>query len=118
MNTNASDSSQGIFGGVSNIIKNLKETKEINMLVKQRLIQTKKAGKAGSKSSKNKGKKSAAGGSKAKKKKGSKKRASGSKAKGTKKMFVAQICRKGQWSNLIITYRKLYHKVVLHTGRS
>ena len=38
MNTNASDSSQGIFGGVSNIIKNLKETKEINMLVKQSLI--------------------------------------------------------------------------------
>ena len=37
---------------------------------------------------------------------------------GTKKMFVAQICRKAQWSNLIITYRKLYHKVVLHTGRS
>ena len=38
LNTNASDSSQGIFGGVSNIIKNLKETKEINMLVKQSLI--------------------------------------------------------------------------------
>ena len=37
---------------------------------------------------------------------------------GTKKMFVAQICRKAQWSNLIITYRKLYHKVVLHTGRN
>ena len=37
---------------------------------------------------------------------------------GTKKMFVAQICRKAQWSNLIITYRKLYHKVVLHTERS
>ena len=26
LNTNASDSSQGIFGGVSNVIKNLKET--------------------------------------------------------------------------------------------
>ena len=38
LNTNASDSSQGIFGGVSNIVKNLKETKEINMLVKQSLI--------------------------------------------------------------------------------
>ena len=34
LNTNASDSSQGIFWGVSNLIKNLKETKEINTLVK------------------------------------------------------------------------------------
>ena len=75
LNTNASDSSQGIFGGVSNVIKNLKETKEINTLVKSSLLQTKKAGKAGSKSGKNKGKKPAAGGSKAKNKKGSKKKA-------------------------------------------
>ena len=38
LNTNASDSSQGIFVGVSNVIKNLKETKEINMLVESSLL--------------------------------------------------------------------------------
>ena len=81
LNTKTSDSSQGIFGGVSNVIKNLKETKEINTLAKQSLLQTKKTGKAGSKSGKNKCKKPAAGGSKAKNKKGSKTKASGSKAK-------------------------------------
>ena len=70
LNTNTSDSSQGIFGGVSNVIKNLKEAKETNTLVKSSLLQTKKSGKAGSKSGKNKGKKPAAGGSKAKGKKG------------------------------------------------
>ena len=37
--------------------------------------------------------------------------------KGTKKMSVAQICRQAQWSNLTTTYRKFYHKVVIHTGR-
>ena len=37
--------------------------------------------------------------------------------KGTKTMSVAQICRHAQWSNLTTTYRKFYHKVVLHTGR-
>ena len=37
---------------------------------------------------------------------------------GTKKMSVAQICRQAQWSNLTTTYRKFYHKVVLHTGQS
>ena len=83
MNTNTSDSSQGIFGGVSNVIKNLKETKEINTLVKSSLLQTKKSGKAGPKSGKNKGKKPAAGGSKAKSKKGSKKKADKNKAKKT-----------------------------------
>ena len=36
---------------------------------------------------------------------------------GTKKMSVAQICRHAQLSSLITTYRKLYHKVVLHTGQ-
>ena len=52
------------------------------MLVKQSLLQTKKTGKAGAKSGKNKGKKPAAGGSKAKNKnKGSKKKAGSSKAK-------------------------------------
>ena len=37
--------------------------------------------------------------------------------KGTKKMSVAQICRQAQWSNLTTTYRKFYHRVVLHTGQ-
>ena len=37
---------------------------------------------------------------------------------GTKKMSGTQICRQAQWSNLNTTYRKFYHKVVLHTGRS
>ena len=36
---------------------------------------------------------------------------------GTKKMSVAQICRQAQWSNLTTTYRKFYHRVVLHTGQ-
>ena len=54
------------------MVKNLKENKEINSLVKQSLLQTKKTGKAGTKSGKNKGNKTAARGSKAKNKKGSK----------------------------------------------
>ena len=37
--------------------------------------------------------------------------------KGTKTLLLAQICRQAQWSNLTTTYRKFYHKVVLHTGR-
>ena len=84
LNTNTSDSSQGIFGGVSNVIKNLKEAKETSTLVKSSLRQTKKSGKAGAKSGKNKGKKPADGGSKAKGKKGSKKKAcvKNTKAKG------------------------------------
>ena len=61
LNTNTSEFSQGIFGGVSNVVKNLKESKEINTQVKQSLLQTKKTGKAGTKSGKNKGKKPAAG---------------------------------------------------------
>ena len=75
INQAVTDSSQGIFGGVSNVLKNLEESKKINMLVKSSLLQTKKSGKAGSKSGKNKGKKPAAGGSKAKNKEGSKKKA-------------------------------------------
>ena len=84
LNTNTSDSSQGIFGGVSNVIKNLKEAKETNTLVKSSLFQTKKLGKADTKSGKNKGKKPVAGGFKAKGKKGSKKNAGSknTKAKG------------------------------------
>ena len=53
MNLNTSDSSQGIFGGVSNVLKNLEESKKMNTLVKSSLIQTKNAGKAGGKSGKN-----------------------------------------------------------------
>ena len=37
--------------------------------------------------------------------------------KSTKRMSVAQICKHAQWSHLTTTYRKFYHKVVLHTGR-
>ncbi len=81
LNTNTSDSSQGIFGGVSNVVKNLKESKEINTLVKQSLLQTKKTGKSGAMSGKNKGKKPAARGSKAKNKKNSKKKVSDGKTK-------------------------------------
>ena len=81
LNTNTSESSQGIFGGVSNVVKNLKESKEISTLVKQSLLQTKKTGKAGPKSGKNKGKRPAGGGSMAKNKKGSKKKAGAGKAK-------------------------------------
>ena len=83
LNLNASDSSQGIFGGVSNVLKNLEESKKIKMLVKSSLLETKKTGKAGGKSGKNKGMKPTAGGSKAKGKKGSKKKASKEKAKKT-----------------------------------
>ena len=72
LNLKTSDSSQGIFGGVSNVLKNLEESKKINMLVKSSLLQTKKSGKEGNKSGMKKGKKPAAGGSKAKDKKGSK----------------------------------------------
>ena len=66
------------------MVKNLKENKEINSLVKQSLLQTKKTGKAGAKSGKNKGKKPAARGSKAKNKKGSKNKAGAGKGKANK----------------------------------
>ena len=79
LNLNASDSSLGIFGGDSNVLKNLEENKKINTLVKSSLLQTKKAGKAGSKYGKNKGKTPAVGGSKAKGKKGSKNKKTGKK---------------------------------------
>ena len=32
-----------------------------------------------------------------------------------KKMSVAQICNQGQWSRSTTTFRKFYHRVVLHT---
>ena len=50
------DSSQGIFGGVEQVTKTLDDTKKTNTLIKQSL-HTKKTGKAGAKSRKNKGKK-------------------------------------------------------------
>ena len=62
LNLNASDSSQGIFGGVSNVLKNLEESKKINTLVKSSLLQNKKARKAGGKFGKNKGKEPIVGG--------------------------------------------------------
>ena len=65
------EESEAELDGVSNVAKNLKESKEINMLFKQSLLQTKKSGKAGAESGKNKGKKPAARGSKAKNKKNS-----------------------------------------------
>ena len=84
----AVDSSQGIFGGVEQVTKTLEDTKKTNTLIKQSLLQTKKTGKVGAKSGKNKGKKPAAGGTKAKggKKgtKGGKKGAGGKNAKANK----------------------------------
>ena len=60
----------------------MEESKNINTLVKFSLLQTTKAGKAGSRSDKNKGKTPAARGSKARGKKGSKnKKASKKEAK-------------------------------------
>ena len=35
---------------------------------------------------------------------------------GSKKLSVAQISTHTQWSNLTTSYRKFYHKVVLHIG--
>ena len=61
LNFNASYSSQCIFGGDFIVLKNLEESKKMNTLVRSSLLQTKKAGKAGTKSGKNKGKKPAAG---------------------------------------------------------
>ena len=81
LNLNVLDTSLCIFGGTSNVVKNLKENKEINTLVKSSHLQTKKVGKAGGKSGQNKGKKPAAGVSKAKGKKGSKKKTSKKEAK-------------------------------------
>ena len=60
----------------------MKETNEINKLITQNLIKSKKTGKAANKAGKNKGKKPAAGGSKAKNKaKSSTNNGSGGKAK-------------------------------------
>ena len=56
-------------------MRTLEETKKQRTLIKGSLLTTKKAGKAGDKSGKNRGKKPAAGGTKAKGKKGAKKKA-------------------------------------------
>ena len=74
LNQQALDSSQGIFGGDSNVIKNLDELKKMSTLLKSVLLQTKKSGKAGKKSGAKKAKQATAGGSKGKNKKGSKKK--------------------------------------------
>ena len=57
------DSSLGIFGGEEHVMKTFEETKKQRTLIKSSLLTTKKAGKAGTKSRKNRGKKPAAGGS-------------------------------------------------------
>ena len=44
LNLNTSDSSQGIFGGVSNVLKNLEESKKINTLVMSSYLETKTLG--------------------------------------------------------------------------
>ena len=65
--------------------KTLDDSKKQNSLIKDSLLASKKTGKAGVKSRKNKGKKPAAGGSKAKGKKGgSKKKGSGKNTKSNK----------------------------------
>ena len=69
------DSFQGIFSGEDHVIRTLEETEKQRTLVMSSLQTTKKAGKAGVKSGKNRDKKPAAGGTKAKGKKGAKKKA-------------------------------------------
>ena len=68
INQAVTDSSLGIFGGGPKVLEALKESNEMNKLISQNLIESKKLGKAASKAGKNKGKKPAAGGSKAKNK--------------------------------------------------
>ena len=57
------DSSQGIFGGTEQVTKTLEDSKKQNLLIKGGLLASKKTGKAGIQSGKNKGKKPVAGGS-------------------------------------------------------
>ena len=66
LNKQASDTSEGIVGGSSNVIKGLEDHKKMNMLLKTALLQTKKFQKAVKKSVMKGTKKSAARGSKAK----------------------------------------------------
>ena len=49
LNQQASDSSQGIFGGDSNVFKHLEENKKQTALLKSVLLQAKNPGKAGNK---------------------------------------------------------------------
>ena len=60
------DSSQAIFGGDDHVMRTLVETKKQRMLIMSSLQTTKKAGKVGIKSGKNRGKKPAARRTKAK----------------------------------------------------
>ena len=66
LNQNTSGSSLGIFGGDSNIFKNLETSKKMSTLLMLVLLQTKKPGKAGTKSVTKEAKKGAARGSKGK----------------------------------------------------
>ena len=67
LNQNTSGFFQGIFGGDSNVFKNLEENMKMSTLLKSVMLQTKKPGKAGKKSGAKGAKKAAAGGSKGKK---------------------------------------------------
>ena len=58
---NPSGSSQGIFGGDSNLFKNLEESKKNATLLKSVMLQTKNPGKAGKKSGMKEAKKAEAG---------------------------------------------------------
>ena len=73
LNQSTSGSSQGIFGGDSNVIKNLEESKTMLTLLKLVMLQTKKPRKAGKKPGAKGAKKTAAWGSKNKGRKKSKK---------------------------------------------
>ena len=66
LNWNTSGSTQGIFGGDSNVFKNLEENKKMLTLLKSVMLQTKKSGMTGKKSGMKGAKKAAAGGSKGK----------------------------------------------------
>ena len=62
LTSNNAESSQGIFGDEDQVMRTLEETKNQRMLIKDSLLTSKKARKAGDKSGKNRGKKPAAGG--------------------------------------------------------
>ena len=74
LNQSTSGSSQGIFGGDSNVFRNLEDSKKMSSLLKSVLLQTKKPEKVGNKSGMKGAKKAAARGSKGKGKKNPKKK--------------------------------------------
>ena len=74
LNQNTSGSSHSIFGGDSNVFKNLEDSKKMSSLLKSVLLQTKKPEKVGNKSGMKGAKKAAARGSKGKGKKNLKKK--------------------------------------------